>query len=345
MRGATLPGNSTVELVDLPDPTPGPGQVLLATRASTICGSDIRAIYREHIQGDPAETYQGVVAGHEPAGEVIVLGPGTRRLAVGDRVAVYHISGCGQCDDCVRGYQISCSSPSRAAYGWQRDGGHAELLLAEERDCVVLPDSVSFLDGACVACGFGTAYEGLLRAGVSGRDSLAVVGLGPVGLAAGLLGGALGAVPRVGVDPSPERRALALQLGAVDVACAPDEVASLTDTLGAGAHVAVDCSGSTAGRAAAVSLLRSRGRMVLVGEGNAFEIEEASPTLIHRQITVHASWVTSLEHMRELVERLPVWGLRPEVVVSDRFALEDAGEAYRLADAGRSGKVAIVFQG
>ncbi len=345
MRGATLPGNSTVELVDLPDPTPGPGQVLLATRASTICGSDIRAIYREHIQGDPAETYQGVVAGHEPAGAVIALGPGTKRLAVGDRVAVYHISGCGQCDDCIRGYQISCSSPSRAAYGWQRDGGHAELLLAEERDCVVLPDSVSFLDGACVACGFGTAYEGLLRAGVSGRDSLAVVGLGPVGLAAGLLGKALGAVPRVGVDPSPERRALALELGAVGVACAPEEVASLTDTLGAGAHVAVDCSGSTAGRAAAVSLLRSRGRMVLVGEGNAFEIEEASPTLIHRQITVHGSWVTSLEHMRELVERLPVWGLKPEVVVSDRFALEDAGEAYRLADAGRSGKIAIVFEG
>jgi threonine dehydrogenase-like Zn-dependent dehydrogenase len=83
--------------------------------------------------------------------------------------------------------------------------------------------------------------------------------------------------------------------------------------------------------------------MVLVGEGNAFEIAEASPRLIHRQITVHGSWVTSLEHMRELVERLPVWGLHPEVVVSDRFGLDRADEAYRLADAGRSGKVAIVF--
>ena len=148
-------------------------------RASTICGSDIRAIYREHAQGDPAEMYQGVVAGHEPAGEVVAVGPGAVRLAVGDRVCVYHISGCGQCDSCVRGYQISCSSPRRAAYGWQRDGGHADLILAEERDCIVLPDFVTFLDGACVACGFGTAYEGLLRAQVSGRDALAVVGLGP----------------------------------------------------------------------------------------------------------------------------------------------------------------------
>ena len=71
-----------------------------------------------------------------------------------------------------------------------------------------------------MACGFGTAYEGLLRAQTSGRDALAVVGLGPVGLAAGLLGGKLGAVPRVGLDPSPERRALALELGAVDASFA-----------------------------------------------------------------------------------------------------------------------------
>ena len=146
-----------------PTLSPDAGQVLLAMRASTICGSDIRAIYREHIQGDPAEMYQGVVAGHEPAGEVVGVGPGAIRLQVGDRVCVYHISGCGQCDSCVRGYQISCSSPRRAAYGWQRDGGHADLILAEERDCIVLPDFVTFLDGACVACGFGTAYEGLLR--------------------------------------------------------------------------------------------------------------------------------------------------------------------------------------
>ncbi len=344
MRGVILPGNSTVELVDLPDPTPGPGQVLLAMRASTICGSDIRAIYREHIQGDPAETYQNVVAGHEPAGEVIAVGPDAQRIAVGDRVAVYHISGCGQCDDCVRGYQISCSSPSRAAYGWQRDGGHAELLLASERDCILLPDFVTYLDAACVACGFGTAYEGLLRASVSGRDSLAVIGLGPVGLAAGLLGKALGAVPRVGVDPSADRRALAVELGAVDVACAPDEVETLSETLGRGAHVAIDCSGSMPGRKTAVSLLRSRGRMVLVGEGNSFEIDEASPTLIHQQITVFGSWVTSIGHMRELVERLPVWGMHPEVIVSDRFGIDQAGEAYRLADGGQSGKVAIVFE-
>ena len=342
MRGVFLPGNSTADIRDLPDPEPGPGQVLLAMRASTICGSDIRAIYREHVQGDPAETYQNVVAGHEPAGEVVAVGPGAIRLSVGDRVCLYHISGCGQCDDCVRGYQISCSSPRRAAYGWQRDGGHAELILAEERDCIVLPDFVTFLDGACVACGFGTAYEGLVRAQVSGRDALAVVGLGPVGLAAGLLGGKLGAVPRVGLDPSAERRALALRLGAVDTAFPPEEVEAARVAVGGGAQVAIDCSGSEPGRSTAIALVRQRGRVVLIGEGNGLRVPEVSPTLIHPSITILGSWVTSLEHMRELVDRLPVWDLHPEVVVSDTFSLAEADAEYRLADAGRSGKIALL---
>jgi threonine dehydrogenase-like Zn-dependent dehydrogenase len=342
MRGVFLPGNSTTEIRELPDPEPGPGQVLLAMRASTICGSDIRAIYREHIQGDPAEMYQGVVAGHEPAGEVVAVGPDAQRLKVGDRVCVYHISGCGQCDDCVRGYQISCSSPKRAAYGWQRDGGHADLILAAERDCIVLPDFVTFLDGACVACGFGTAYEGLIRASVSGRDALAVVGLGPVGLAAGLLGGKLGAIPRVGLDPSPERRELAVLLGAVDAAFAPEQVDDARVTLGGGAHVAIDCSGSEPGRGTAIALVRERGRVVLVGEGNGLTVPEVSPTLIHPSITILGSWVTSVEHMRELVSRLPVWNLHPEVIVSDTFPIAHAAAAYQLADTGRSGKVALV---
>jgi D-arabinose 1-dehydrogenase-like Zn-dependent alcohol dehydrogenase len=161
MRGVVLPGASRVEHVTVPVPEPGPGQVLLAIKASSICGSDIRAIYREHL-GHGAEAYRGVIAGHEPCGEVVATGDGVR-LAVGDRVVVYHIVGCGLCDECRRGYEIGCTDATRAAYGWQRDGGHADYLLAEERSCLLLPDSLSFVDGALVSCGFGTAWEALLR--------------------------------------------------------------------------------------------------------------------------------------------------------------------------------------
>src|SRR3954454_16612452 len=94
MTGAYLPGNSTTDLVDVPVPQPGHGEVLLRMKASTICGSDIRCIYHEHLGKGP-EGYQDVIAGHEPAGEIVESGPGCRRFRVSDRVIVYHISGCG----------------------------------------------------------------------------------------------------------------------------------------------------------------------------------------------------------------------------------------------------------
>lgn len=345
MRGAYLPGDSTVELREVPDPWPGTGQVLVHMRASTICGSDLRAIYRQDLGSGP-EGYRNVIAGHEPASQVVEVGAGCRRIRVGDRVAVYHISGCGQCDDCGRGFLISCSSPVRAAYGWQRDGGHADLLLVEEDTCVLLPESLSFLDGACVACGFGTAYEALCRAEVSGRDAVLVTGLGPVGLAAGLLAGKLGAPHRIGVDVSPERMALARALGAVDdVVPAGDEaVAAIRDlTGGRGCEVTVDTSGAPSGRLTAIQATRSWGRSVLVGEGGSLTVD-VSPTLIHPQLTLYGSWVTSTWRMARLVEHLDRWGLHPEVTVTDRFPLAQAGAAYGTADTGVGGKVAVVME-
>jgi threonine dehydrogenase-like Zn-dependent dehydrogenase len=344
MNGVKLPGDSTVRHVELDVPEPGPGQVLLAMKASSICGSDIRAIYREHLGHGP-EAYQNVVAGHEPCGQVVAVGADCKRLEVGDRVAVYHIAGCGVCDECRSGYLIGCTSPHRAAYGWQRDGGHAEYLLAEERTCLQLPDELSYLDGALVSCGFGTAYEALLRLEVSGRDRLLVTGLGPVGLAAAMLGRALGAGPIIGTDISPERLTIAQQLGLVDhaVPAGEDSAARIAEiTGGQGCEATVDCSGSAAARLLALRSTRTWGRCAFVGEGGQVTLD-VSQELIHRQITLHGSWVTSLRHMSELLANLVRWNLRPDVTVTDTFALADAGAAYKLADAGTAGKVAIVF--
>ena len=114
MKAAFLPGNSTVVLKEVPVPVPGHGEVLIRMKSSTICGSDIRTIYHKHLGKDP-EGYQNKIAGHEPAGQIVACGPGMRRFKEGDRVFVYHISGCGLCNDCRRGYMISCTSPLRAA--------------------------------------------------------------------------------------------------------------------------------------------------------------------------------------------------------------------------------------
>jgi len=260
-------------------------------------------------------------------------------------VVLYHISGCGVCEDCNAGYMISCHSTRRAAYGWQRDGGHAQYLLAEENTCIALPDNLTYVDGALVACGFGTAWEALTRIGVNGRDRLLITGLGPVGLAAAMLGKALGAYQVIGVDTSPGRIKLAQDLGLVDEAFlsdgdALDRIKKLTG--GKGCETSVDCSGAAPARKLALQGTRQWGRCAFVGEGNDVQFD-VSPLLIHPQITLYGSWVTSLPHMEELVERLSLWNLHPEKTVTHRFTLDQAAEAYDVADKGQSGKVTIVY--
>ena len=315
MTAAFLPGNSTVEMRSVPVPSPGHGEVLLRVKASTICGSDIRCIYHEHLGKGP-EGYQGVIAGHEPCGQIVAAGEGCRRFKTGDRVIVYHISGCGVCNDCRRGYMISCTSEKyRRAYGWQRDGGMAEYMIAEEKDLIALPDELTFADGAQVACGFGTVYEGLEKIGIDGNHAVLITGLGPVGLATGALCRKLGANKIIGIDVVPERMKIAMER-------------------------AVDCSANDAARATAIRATRKWGKIVFIGEGGRVEINP-SPDMIHDQKTLYGSWVTSTWLMEELVERLVRWNLHPADIITHRFPLERAAEAYALMASGKCGKVAV----
>ena len=344
MKGAYLPGNSTVVLKDCPIPKPGHGQVLVKMKASTICGSDIRAIYREHT-GKGAEGYQNVIAGHEPCGLVVEEGTGIRRFKKGSRVIVYHISGCGVCHDCRMGYMISCSSPLRAAYGWQRDGGMADYILCDEKDLVELPDPLSYTDGAQVACGFGTVYEAIQKVGVNGNHSVLVVGLGPVGLATLMLCRALGAQKLYGIESNPYRIELAKKLKLADQILTPadtnvDEIRALTN--GNGVERAFDASASDAGRATAIRAARQWGKIAFVGEGGTIHFNP-SPDIIHPQKSIYGSWVTSIWLMENLVEELLRWNLHPEALVTHRFPLEKANEAYQLMAGGNCGKVAVCF--
>ena len=344
MLAAYLPGNSTVEYKEVPVPKPGHGEVLIKMKSSTICGSDIRAIYREHLGKGP-EGYQGVICGHEPCGQIVECGEGLRRFKKGDRVVVYHISGCGVCNDCRRGYMISCTSEYRRAYGWQRDGGMTEYLLAEEKDLVLLPDSLTYTDGAQVACGFGTVYEGLEKIGVSGNDAVLVVGLGPVGLAAAMLAKAMGANKIIGVDTVQERLDIAKEKGLCDHVLISDSeaLAKIKElTGGEGVERAVDCSGNTYGRQLAIRAARKWGKIVFIGEGGTVEFNP-SPDIIHEQKTIVGSWVTNIWRMEELVERIVRWGIHPEDLVTHRFTLDQAAEAFSTMAEGKCGKVAVVF--
>ena len=346
MLGAVLPGDGTAELRSFDIPVPGHGEVLIRVKASTICGSDIRCIYQQHLGQGPEGYRYGMIAGHEPSGLVVEIGPGCRRFQEGDRVIVYHISGCGVCNDCRRGYMISCTSERwRRAYGWQRHGGMANYLLAEEKDLVLLPEALSYADGAQVACGFGTVYEGLEKMGVSGNDVVLVTGLGPVGLAAAMLAKALGVRFVIGVDPSDYRLHLAWSLEICDhvITAGPDNLTEILDvTDGKGVERAVECSGNEEARRTAIRATRRWGRIVFIGEGGTSRFEP-SPDLIHDQKSIHGSWVTSIWRMEDLVERIARWGIHPSELITHRYGLDEVADAYAMMANGQCGKVAVVF--
>jgi len=174
-----------------------------------------------------------------------------------------------------------------------------------------------------------------------------ITGMGPVGMAAGLVAKKMGAALVIGADVAQSRLDFALACGSIDQAVradAPDAVAQVKAlTQGEGCEVSIDCSGSPQGRLLALQGTRRWGRCAMVGEGNTVSFD-VSQTIIHNQITIYGSWVTSLGHMEDLVQKLGTWQLKPEVIVSHRFSLDQAEEAYQVADAGQSGKVCIVME-
>ena len=343
MLGMKLPGGSKVRSGEYPVPRPGHGQVLLKMKAAGLCGSDLKYIYHEHTDKTGGARYDDVIAGHEPSGQVALVGEGVGRLKEGDRVAVYHIQGCGYCEECRKGFFINCGEPGRRAYGWQRDGALARYMVADESTCILLPDFLTYEDGAMIACGFGTAFQGLLRANVSARDVVLVTGLGPVGQATVILAKAMGASV-IGADVAPERMEMAKKVGADEVFASDgalvQKVMGLTG--GKGVEVAVDCSGSPDGRHKCLEAARMWGNVVFLGEQGTVSFEP-SPLLLHKNLTLHGSWVTSVGNMELLAEFLDRKKIHPGMIVTHRFPLEETAAAFEAFASGRTGKVVVTM--
>ncbi len=336
MRGVVFLGGRRLEVRDFPVPEPAAGEVLLRIRATGVCGSDLH-VYR-------GSQVPGQIAGHEPCGVVEALGPGVQRLAVGDRVSVHHHQGCGVCPACARGEVVAC--PQDQCYGVSRPGSFAEHMTAGERNCIPLPDSVSFVDGAFMACVGGTAFAALRRLGVAAHDSLAVFGLGPVGLSCVLVGKALG-LRVIGVDVLGERVELgkacgadaAVDAGREDVVAAIREFSRIPGVPWVeGVDFAVETSGSAPARECLIPALKREGRAAIVGVGSDEKV--INPGHIHgKAVTLLGSVVFPLGWSWDLARFLAASGMSFEPAVTHRLGLADAAEALRLADEGRCGKV------
>ena len=339
MKGVSLPGNQTVRFHELEVPNPGFGQVLIQVKAITLCGSD-KMLYNGLV---PFFRREDQVAGHEVAGVIAQEGEGLRLFKKGDRVIVYHCSGCGVCYSCRKGYVNLCRG-KQTTYGWQRDGGLAEYMIAEEKDLIALPEELSYLDGTPLTCSFGAVYEAIRKVGVSGDHSVAVCGLGPVGLSCLMLAKAMGARPLIGIDPNAYRRELALKLGIADAVCALEKAEETVRSLtgGTGVERAFDASGSNQGRRMVIDLTGEFGKCVFLGEGGSVTFDPTR-TLIHSQKSIQGSWASPVWQLEDLMERLKRWSLHPETLVTHTFRLEQAAEMFALMNSDQCGKVAVVF--
>ena len=335
MRGVVLLGDRECCVKELPDPVPGPGEVRVRMMATGICGSDLH-LY--HIDKEQAKRRGDRIPGHEPCGIVDSIGQGVKKVKEGDRVTIYHYLGCGHCDYCASGNMMWCRETR--GYGGAVDGSHADFVITDERNCVPMPDSMSFVDGAFVACPGGTAYSSMRKLDVGAGDTVAIFGLGPVGLSGVILAKAMGGKV-IGVDIVDERTELAMRLGADAVVNAQkedpvDAIRSFTG--GKGAALAFEASGSAKGRSDIVSCLRRAGKAVFVGAGNSEKVINPGQ-IIGSQLTLMGSFVLPIWMSWEMVNFLDAQKISFEGAVTHRFPIEEAPEAYRIFDEGKTGKV------
>ncbi len=341
MRAAFTDGGRTLEVREIPDPVPGEGEVLFEVRASGMCGSDLYP-YRA-----PAGSGSGLPIGHEPCGVVADLGPGVDAAAVpvGMRAIQHHYSGCGGCDQCLAGWTQLCRV-SYIGYGYEAPGSHAQYMAVPADTLVPLPDGVSFTAGAAIACGTGTAFQALRRLGVGPGETVAVFGLGPVGLSATQFATSMGARV-VGVDLIAERREHAVSMGA-DATVAPadgDSVEAIWDlTGGRGAACGLDATGNATARNQMVRSLGTWGRGCFVGEGGEVTLD-VSDDLLRRQITLHGSWTFSTAGVAACARYVAERAVDVDRVFTHTWSLDDAAEAFRLFDAQVGVKAAILPNG
>jgi threonine dehydrogenase-like Zn-dependent dehydrogenase len=341
VRGLLFPGDRRVIMTDFPDPEPGPGEVVVALRAAAICGSDLHG-YRATARARQASGAAGIIPGHEPSGVVRAVGPGVTNVVPGDRVAIYHFRGCGFCPECRGGRLMWC--PDRRGYGGPIHGSNADLLLTDARNCLPLPDEVSFTTGALLMCVGGTAYAALGKLGVTPRETLAIFGLGPVGLTGLILARALG-VPTIGIDRSPERLALASQLGAAAVVDAANEDvgAAIRRWTGRdGVNAAFETSGNPVGQASAIAATGRGGRVAFVGFG-AQEPAINPSTFIEKQLTLLGSFVFTLDTYAPMLRFVREHNVPLEALVTHRLPLAAAADIFPACDRGETGKVVFTW--
>ncbi|MGV9710334.1 alcohol dehydrogenase catalytic domain-containing protein [Gordonia sp. NPDC003424] len=337
MKGIVFPGDGTTLLQDFPDPEPGPGEVVVASRASGMCGSDLH-FYHGNFDFD-----RSVIQGHEPCGVVAAVGPGVSpaQATVGDRVMIHHYWGCGFCRRCRAGWPQMCETKPGTTLAIHANGGHAPYVVVPATTLLPMPDGLSFQAGAALGCGTGTAWGAIKRLGGVEDTVTVVIGQGPVGLSATMFAASMGATV-IGVDIDPYRLQQAQRFGADVVVNSRTE--SLTDivaehTRGRMADVVMETSGRAS--ADAFSVLGTFGRVSFTGlPGN---VEFSTQTIYKKQWTIMTSWTMSSIEQARAADFVVAHDLPVDDLYSHRWTIDQADEAYTWFDKQDAGKGVFEF--
>lgn len=330
MKSAVVPEiGARLEIRDVPIPQPGPGQVLVKIEACGLCHTDIHA-----ARGDwPVKPKMPLVPGHEGIGTVVAAGtgasPASMPVSIGDRVALPWLAhACGHCRYCVTGWETYCPTPEYM--GYTVDGSYAEFAIGYASHVVKVPDGITSLDAAPIACAGVTTYKALKIAKPQPADTAMIVGIGGLGHLA-LQYAKIFGTRTVAVDVEDDKLQLAEDLGADHVIDARGDQAAETDALG-GVDVAVVTVPSPAAMRAAHASLNPNGRLVLVGLPADNRLELPVFETVLKGISVIGSLVGTRNDLAECFQ-LHAQG-RTRVIKQTR-RLEDVNECFEEVLAGR----------
>jgi (R,R)-butanediol dehydrogenase/meso-butanediol dehydrogenase/diacetyl reductase len=248
MRAAVVNEEKSFDIVEVPDPSPGAGELVLRVHACGICGSDLKAVHNMRA---------GLVMGHEFCGEIVAVGDGVADLRTGQRVSALPLIGCGRCVSCATGDVAHCPTVDMVGVGGS-SGGYAEYVRVAASEAVVLPDALAFDQGALVEP-LAVGLHAIERAHVTPADDVLVVGAGPVGLAVSMWARLQGARSVTVSDPVAGRRAAAVRAGASAT------IDPTSDGIDRTYPVVVECVGTPGMIATAIGATAVHGRLVVAG--------------------------------------------------------------------------------
>ena len=316
-----------LELQHIPIPSAGDGDVLVRVRAAGICHSD--AHYRA---GRSGMGRLPITLGHEVAGEVEWVGAKVTNVKAGDRVCLHYNISCGNCYYCKTGKEQFCTTVQMI--GHHIDGGYAEYIAMPARNAIPLPEEISFEEGATLMCASATALHALRRGRVKEGETVAVFGVGGLGLSAIQLAKALGAVEVYAVDIKQDKLELASEYGAIPVdASRSDAMTEIRkSTQGKGVDVALEMIGLPITMKQTIESLGVLGRAVIVGLSHAPLEVHPYHTLIGYEAEVIGSNDHLLQELPLLIDMARRKVLDTSRVVSQRIPLEADKINQRLDD-------------